>query len=169
MEMYAGRTHCRRVYGFEPSMVDQERGELLNEKVIIDTPALTDRFEYGIVSGRLRGELDVALEMTGLASVVPACATMTADDGLHKPDPNGLIALADRMAFSHAAFVGDTLDDMRTVQNYNAVRLEPDYLACQVLTGPAGEGNRAFFAENGADVIAPNVNALLRWFESFPN
>ena len=166
MEMYAGRTHCKRVYGFEPTLVDQERGELLNETVLIDTSALTDRYRYGIVSGRVRGELAVALEMTGLGNLIHPSATMTADDGLHKPDPNGLIAVADRMAFKIAAFVGDTLDDMRTVHNYREVRTEPGYLACQVLSGPAGEGNRQFFAGRGADVIAPDVNALMRWFES---
>ncbi|HEY3413728.1 MAG TPA: HAD family hydrolase [Armatimonadota bacterium] len=166
MEMYAGRTHCKRVYGFEPTLVDQERGELLNETVLLDTPALTDRYRYGIVSGRLRGELDVALEMTGLRGLIDRAATMTADDGLHKPDPNGLIVLADRMSFAAAAFVGDTLDDMRTVHNYRKVRTEPGYLACQVLSGPAGEANRQFFADHGADVVAPDVNALMRWFES---
>lgn len=166
MEMYAGRTHCKRVYGFEPSLVDQERGELLNEQVIIETPALTGRYKYGIVSGRLRGELEVAMEMTGLGDLVPISATITADDGLHKPDPNGLVELANRMGFANAAFVGDTLDDMRTVHNYRTVRTTPEYLACQVLSGPAGEANRTFFAERGADVIAPDVNALMRWFES---
>lgn len=166
MEMYAGRSHCKRVYGFEPTLVDQECGELLNETVLIDTSALTDRYRYGIVSGRVRGELDVALEMTRLAGLIQPDATMTADDGLHKPDPNGLIAVADRMAFKTAAFVGDTLDDMRTVHNYREVRAEPGYLACQVLTGPAGEANRQFFADRGADIIAPDVNALMRWFES---
>lgn len=166
MEMYAGRSHCRRVYGFEPTLLDQERGELANERVLIDAGALTDRYKYGIVSGRTRGELEVALEMTGLGEKIHPAATMTADDGLHKPDPNGLVALAGCMGFGVAAFVGDTLDDLRTVLNYRKVQAEPAFMACQVLSGPAGEVNRKFFQEKGADVIAPDVNALMRWLET---
>lgn len=163
MEMYAGRSHCQRVYGFEPSLVDQKIGELTKEEVILDTAALPTRFHYGVVTGRLRGELEVAMEMTGLGDRVAVEATMTADDGLHKPDPNGLIALAERMRPTVAAFVGDTLDDLRTVLNYHEVQESPAFLACQVLTGPAGEANRTFFAENGADIVAPDVNALVAW------
>lgn len=165
MEMYAGRSHCQRVYGFEPCIVDQEIGELTREQVIIDTDALPSRFHYGVVTGRLRGELDVAMEMTGIGSHIHLDATMTADDGLHKPDPNGLITLAEKMRPTVAAFVGDTLDDMRTVLNYHKVREQPAFLACQVLTGPAGEANRQFFADQGADIIAPDVNALVQWLD----
>ncbi|HEY3266871.1 MAG TPA: HAD family hydrolase [Armatimonadota bacterium] len=162
-EYYAGRSHCKRIYGFEPGIVDQEIGELTKENVIIRANDLPSAFQYGIVTGRVRGELDVAMEMTNLDGHVAPGATMTADDGMHKPDPNGLIALADFMHPSTAAFVGDTLDDMRTVHNYRKVRETPAFLACQVLTGPAGERNRQFFADRGADVIAPNVNALVGW------
>lgn len=169
MEMYAGRTHCQRVYGFEPAIVDQERGELLNEYVIIQTDALTNRYRYGIVSGRSRGELDVALEMTGLNGIIHPDATYTADDGPLKPEPDGLMKLANQMAFSAAAFVGDTLDDMRTVPNYRKMQTQPPFLACQVLSGPAGEANRQFFADHGADVIAPDVNVLMRWLEGMGN
>lgn len=162
-EFYAGRSHCLRVYGFEPEIVDQQIGELTRETVIIQPEVLDTRFQYGIVTGRLRGELDVAMEMTALESVIHPTATMTADDGMHKPDPNGLITLAERMNPGAAVFVGDTLDDMRTVLNYRQVRQQPPFLAAQVLTGPAGEKNRQFFADAGADIIAPDVNALMAW------
>lgn len=162
-EFYAGRSHCLRVYGFEPEIVDQECGELTRETVIIDPAALVPRFQYGVVTGRLRGELDVAMEMTALEKLIHPTATMTADDGMHKPDPNGLIALAERMRPAGAIFVGDTLDDMRTVLNYRKAQAGPPFLAAQVLTGPAGEKNRRFFADAGADIIAPDVNSLLRW------
>lgn len=162
-EFYAGRSHCRRVYGFEPEIVDQECGELTKETVIIDPAVLDARFQYGVVTGRLRGELDVAMEMTALEEIIHPTASMTADDGMHKPDPNGLIALEERMAPTGAIFVGDTLDDMRTVLNYRKVQENPPFLAAQVLTGPAGEKNRQFFADAGADIIAPDVNALMRW------
>lgn len=166
MEMYAGRSHCRRVYGFEPCLVDQEIGVLTNEETIIRADAIPDRFRYGVLTGRLRGELVVALEMTGLESRLHPGAMMTADDGAHKPDPNGLIALAETMRPTVAAYVGDTLDDLRTVLNYRAVRETPGFLACQVLTGPAGEANRRFFADQGADIIAPDVNALVQWLDA---
>jgi phosphoglycolate phosphatase-like HAD superfamily hydrolase len=149
--------------------VEQEIGELTKEQVIIDPGILPQRFHYGVVTGRLRGELAVAMEMTGLESHIHVDATMTADDGLHKPDPNGLIMLAGTLRPTVAAFVGDTLDDLRTVLNYRKVQAEPAFLACQVLSGPAGEANRQFFADHGADVIAPDVNDLMRWLDSETN
>jgi hypothetical protein len=54
---------------------------------------------------------------------------------------------------------------MRTVLNYRKMREAPPFLACQVLTGPAGEKNRQFFADAGADIIAPDVNAAMRWLD----
>jgi HAD superfamily phosphatase len=162
-EYYAGRSHCQRVYGFEPEYVDEETGQLVLEKVLIDTSLLPEGYHYGIVTGRNRGELGVALEVTGLEEAIHPERTMTHDEGFHKPDPGGLVALAESMKHGPAVFVGDTVDDLRTVLNYRKERQEPFFLACQVLTGPAGEKNRQFFADEGADVIAPDVNALLKW------
>lgn len=166
MEMYAGRSHCRRVYGFDPDIVDQEIGELTKEEVVLDTGSLPSRFQYGVVTGRLSGEMEVGMEMIGLRGHLAPENVMTADDGLYKPDPGGLITLADRMRPTAAAFVGDTLDDLRTVLNYREARDDPPFLAVQVLTGPAGEKNRSFFADQGADIIAPNVNCFLSWLDT---
>lgn len=165
-EHYAGRRLCRDMYGFDAVIVDTDEGEMIHERRLIEPERLPASWKYGVLTGRNNGEMRAALTMTGLAGTVPPEWIATCDDGVHKPDPNGLLLLTERMAPAAAAFVGDTIDDLRTVLNYRKVRSEPPWLACAVLSGPAGERNRDFFAASGADVIAPDVNALVSWLAS---
>lgn len=165
-EYYAGRARCRSVYGFDAEHVTHDDGEMLTETVLLDPAVLQPYWHYGIVTGRNRGELIAGMELAALEPMIHPDFTLTADDGLHKPDPNGLLALSDALRPEAAAFVGDTVDDLRTVLNYRKVRQNPPFIACQVLTGPSGEANRQFFADEGADIIAPDVNTLLRFMAS---
>jgi HAD superfamily hydrolase (TIGR01548 family) len=165
-EHYAGRRLCRDMYGFDAAIVDFDEGEMIHERRLIEPERLPGAWKYGVLTGRNNGEMRAALTTTGLAGAIPPEWIATCDDGVHKPDPNGLLLLTDRMAPAAAAFVGDTIDDLRTVLNYRKVRSGPPWLACAVLSGPAGEKNRDFFAASGADVIAPDVNALIAWLAS---
>lgn len=162
-EHYAGRRLCREMYGFDATIVDHDDGEMIHERRLLDPDALPQAWKYGILTGRNNGEMRAALAITGLAGTVPTEWIATCDDEVHKPDPGGLMLLTDRMEPVAGAFVGDTIDDIRTVLNYRKVRSEPSWLACAVLSGPAGEKNREFFVESGADVVAPDVNALVSW------
>jgi phosphoglycolate phosphatase-like HAD superfamily hydrolase len=70
-------------------------------------------------------------------------------------------ALLARLGSRTALYIGDAPDDLRTVL---AFRNLPEaqamtLLSAQVLTGPAGAASAPLFAE--ADVLAPDVNAVL--------
>ena len=60
-------------------------------------------------------------------------------------------------------YIGDTLDDLRTVRALNALNILPPFLIALVLTGPAGAANLKLFQKNGADLIADDVNEVLTW------
>jgi acid stress-induced BolA-like protein IbaG/YrbA len=77
----------------------------------------------------------------------------------------GLALLQQRLGFQNAVYIGDTLDDLRTVKNFNERHAAggATFLSAQVLTGPAGKANEKLFRNAGADLIAPDVNAVLDW------
>ncbi|NMC82704.1 MAG: hypothetical protein GYA63_07630 [Armatimonadetes bacterium] len=164
-EYYAGGRHCRRIYSFEPGIVGIHEGEMERERVIIDRDAMPNRFTYAILSGRTTGELGFGLESTRLGDLISPRETVDADEGPLKPNPGGLFTLTDRLGSKAAVYVGDTVDDLRTVLNYRREGGTVPFLACQVLTGPAGMANLEFFANQGADVVASDVNNLLRWLD----
>jgi hypothetical protein len=47
----------------------------------------------------------------------------------------------------------------------NARPHDPTVWVCMTLTGPNGEKNRTLFLEQGADIIATDVNALLGYLK----
>jgi phosphoglycolate phosphatase-like HAD superfamily hydrolase len=73
----------------------------------------------------------------------------------------------DKMGVLSAIYVGDTVDDLKMVNDYkaNARPYDPVVWVCMTLTGPNGEKNRTFFLEQGADIIATDVNALLGYLK----
>jgi len=91
---------------------------------------------------------------------------VTKSDGFQKPQPGGLAKLAERMGFSNALYIGDALDDLRTVKNFNAAHDPVTFLSAQVLTGPAGKANEKLFRTSGADILAADVNEVLDWLHT---
>jgi phosphoglycolate phosphatase-like HAD superfamily hydrolase len=122
--------------------------------------ALRDRFAVGVVTGRPAAEADVALDRAGLD--LPDEHRFTMDDPAPgKPDPTALVTLAERFDARAVAFVGDTLDDVRTAVNASEADSSRTYHGVGVLTGGVtGESGRRKYRDAGASAVVPDVNAL---------
>ncbi len=167
-EIYGGVEWCARLYGFHPEYI-QDAGYVDKEKILLDVQRLPGRsVSLGVVSGRTREETQLVIEKLALQAAIPPEYTITVSDGLRKPDPKTLRELRDRMKFRRAVFIGDSLDDLRTVNGYRELpgsRKTPVH-SCQVLSGAGGKDNQKLFLENSAEIIAPDVNAFLTWFKN---
>jgi HAD superfamily hydrolase (TIGR01548 family) len=161
-ELYAG-DRSAQLYGREASRYHGE-GYLDRERVLIDLSLIPADMKLGIQTGRTYEEAQCGLGLCNLAERIPETACITKRDGFHKPEPGGLATLASRLGTATCGiYIGDTLDDWKTVKALNAAGSCPPFLGALVLTGPAGKANEAAFKRQGADVIAENVNEVLNW------
>lgn len=162
-ELWAGDL-CPRLYGFTPEHYAGP-GWIRLDRALLDLsqmpPAL---MQVGVVTGRTLAEAQVALERVGLAERIPLPGPqgITKDDDFYKPEPWGMRALLTRLGSRVALYIGDTIDDLRTVL---AFRRLPEaeritLLSAQVLTGTTPPDVAPhLFAE--ADILAPDVNHVL--------
>jgi HAD superfamily hydrolase (TIGR01548 family) len=159
-QLYLGSDLYRELEGGEPDL-DTE-GFIHDEPVLLGAEAreTLEAWPLGILTGRPAAEAEIALERIGLS--IPETYRFTMDDWEGgKPDPGALIELADRLGADRPVFVGDTLDDIRTVNN--AVEADPSrtYLGVGVLTGGlSGEAGRRKYRNVGADIVIESVNEL---------
>jgi HAD superfamily phosphatase len=158
--LYLGGDLYRELEGDEP--VIGAPGYIHDEPVLVDPETiedLTERFAVGVFTGRPAPEADIALDRVGLD--VPREHRITMDDEPPgKPEPDGLIALADRLGADHVAFAGDTLDDVRTVRAATD-RDDRTYHGIGVLTGGlTGAEGRRRFEKAGADAVVASADAL---------
>jgi HAD superfamily phosphatase len=161
-EMLAGDL-CPRMYGFAAQLY-HGRGYIYNDRCLLDHALLPHSKKIGMQTGRTYEEAVIGREFCQLEAILPDNLCVTKRDGFHKPEPGGLELLASRLGTSAGGiYIGDTLDDMRTVRNLNALGATPPFLAALVLTGPAGASNEALFRREGADLIAADVNEVLQW------
>ena len=163
LEMFAGDL-SERLYG-APATLYTGPGYIYKDKPLLDLAKLPPGIPLGLQTGRTREEAQVGLELCGLAGHIPDDHIITKNSGFPKPLPGGLRLLAKRMGFRTAVYIGDTRDDLRTVQAFNADRAEGDavFLSAQVLTGPLGKTNEKMFRQSGADIVANDVNDVLDW------
>lgn len=168
-EYYAGPALCREFYGFEPEHY-KGRGLVENESPIVD-PALVGELAgfgmvFGVLSGRTVEEADYVLERLGIERYLHPRGKVV-DDGTvpPKPDPDGLIELARRTAFTSALYVGDVPDDWTTVKAYaEALPQGPPVLGCMVATGADPNGRvTEHFERSGVHCLAADVNVLLNF------
>jgi HAD superfamily hydrolase (TIGR01548 family) len=159
--LYLGDDLYRSLEGGDPPF--DAPGYIHDEPVLVATrtlDTLTDAYHVGILTGRPAAEADIALDRVGLDVSEPHRFTM--DDWAEgKPNPFALVTLAERFDADRVAFVGDTLDDVRTA--VNAARTDPDrtYHGIGVLTGGlrGSDGREKFIAE-GADAVIETINDL---------
>lgn len=163
-EMYAGDAACRDLYGFTPQHIHGD-GYLEKETVLLDSDLLPAKTKNGVLTGRIAAETQIALQRAGLTQKIPASHWVTESDGVRKPDARALALLQERMNFKLGIYIGDTIDDLRVVQNFRESRAtgRARVLSCLVLSGPAGASNRRAFLEAGAEIVAPDVNAVLSY------
>jgi len=159
--LYLGSDRYRDLEGGEPPV---ETDGYIDDEPVLASPgtlaALRARYAVGVFTGRPAAEAAIALDRVGLDLPADARVTMD-DDPPGKPDPAGLIALAERLGGRRVAYVGDTLDDVATARNAAAADPDRVYRAVGVLTGGLrGEAGRRAFADAGADTVVDTVDAL---------
>ena len=163
-EMLAGE-HCERLYGYSPTLYTGT-GYINHDKPLLEISKVPKDMKLGVQTGRTYAEAMIGMEFSHLESLIPEEHIITKRDGFHKPQPGGLALLAERLGFQCAIYIGDTLDDLKTVRNFNAAHAPTQFLAAQVLTGPVGTANEKLFKNAGADLIAPTVNDILNWIKN---
>ncbi len=159
-QLYLGSELYHELEGEEPSF--DAPGFIHDEHTLIDE-ATRDALDLplGVLTGRPAAEADIALDRVGLD--IPREHRITMDDPeAGKPDPAGLVTLADRLGADSLVFVGDTLDDVRTAVDADADD-NRTYRGVGVLTGGlTGETGRKTFERAGASTVLDSVNALPR-------
>jgi HAD superfamily hydrolase (TIGR01548 family) len=159
--LYLGSELYRELEGSDPPF--EARGYVHDEPVLVAEETLTAldaAYHLGVLTGRPAAEADIALDRVGLT--LPDAHRFTMDDWDEgKPHPGALVALAERFDADRVAFVGDTLDDVRTA--VRAAEADPDraYYGIGVLTGGLrGSDGRETFVAAGADAVVETVNDL---------
>jgi HAD superfamily hydrolase (TIGR01549 family) len=138
------------------------RARIVDESTVRD---LQRRFDVGVLTGRPAAEADIALDRAGLDLDPGQRYTMDDWEG-GKPDPTALMALAALFEADAVAFVGDTLDDVRTAVNADREDDERAYFGVGVLTGGlTGEAGTRKYAAAGAAVVLDSVNDLPKLLE----
>lgn len=159
VETYSGDL-CSEVYGFEPAWV-QGPGLIHRDRAILDRALVPPDLKLAIATGRTRGEAHTGLRLMGWADIFAPDCVITEDDGVLKPDPGILDLAVRRISARHPMYVGDSPDDLLTVQRYKA--RVGRMLACMVLTGVGNRSSerRETYIAQSVDLIADNVNAAL--------
>ncbi|MGM0590367.1 MAG: TIGR01548 family HAD-type hydrolase [Halobacteriota archaeon] len=159
--LYLGSDLYRDIEGGTPPF--ESRGYIHDEPVLADpqtVETLVERFDVGVLTGRPAAEATIALDRVGLSVPDEHRFTMDNWEG-GKPDPHALVTLAARFDADTVAFVGDTLDDVRTAVNAASDDPTRHYVGVGVLTGGlTGEDGRRKFEGEGAGAVVESVNDL---------
>ncbi|MFD1511794.1 TIGR01548 family HAD-type hydrolase [Halomarina rubra] len=159
-QLYLGSDLYRELEGGD-TIIERE-GFIHDESVLVAPETLDhlrERYAVGVVTGRPEAEAALALERVGLD--LPDEHVVTMDSPVAgKPDPEGLVGLAERLDADRLAFAGDTLDDVQTVHNARTVD-DRTYFGIGVLTGGlTGETGREAFERVDADAVVETVDDL---------
>ena len=158
-QLYLGAELYRELEHAEPDI--EAEGFIRDEPVLLksETVAALSAFDVGVLTGRPRAEAELALDRIGLEIDTEHRFTMDDWEG-GKPDPDALVTLAERFGADRIAFVGDTLDDVRTALNAREID-DRTYYGIGVLTGGLnGEEGRRKYERVGADAVLDSVNDL---------
>ena len=164
-EMYGGVDYCERLYGFKPAY-NRRQGLLNDERVMID-PEVIKPFlpKVGILTGRTKNEMDIALERSGLKDMIDP-GLIISDGGStpdkRKPHPENLIKLARKIKGQVTVYVGDVLDDLIIVNNANVNREAPSVFMSSLVVSPLRRAEVEFYMLEGADMISLDVNDALK-------
>jgi len=110
------RLKIRPQYVFSSGLVKQER--------VLAPPDLLDALEevgiskFGLITGRIRAEVEAALEKLPFRSKFAPESVITGEE-IAKPNPASLERLARSLGTSSGLYIGDTADDCILVKNFN--------------------------------------------------
>ncbi len=161
-EIYGGIDYCKKLYGFKPEFIKQ-RGLINQEKALLGTEDLRPFYpKIGILTGRTKEEARVALNFAAISNMVTEKAVIVDDGGPTKPDPRILLNLGEILNTGMGIYIGDTIDDFKTVANFRA--MEPKEVGkIRFLTGIVirRESEKEMFLDLGADVVAEEPKQIL--------
>ena len=158
-QLYLGPKLYRAFEGGETDL--EVSGFIHDEPVLIDDETvarLRERWALGILTGRPEAEAEVALERAGFGDLDPAHRFTMDDWTAGKPDPAALIELANRLDAEALAFVGDTLDDVKTAVNADTADNRSFYGVGVLTGGLTGELGRKKYEQAGAAAVVDSVN-----------
>jgi len=163
-ELYAGVDYCKQLYGFNPEYV-REQGLLNQEKVLLEADNLKSFSpKIGILTGRTNEEAQIALEFAGLNTMVSPKALIADDGNLTKPDPRILLQIGKSLDTEVGIYIGDTIDDFKTVANLQNMRPEEKKTDLLFLSGiiAGRELDREMFLNLKADIVTDDPNKTLK-------
>jgi len=137
-------------------------GLIHDEPVLVDAEtiaAVEAVAAVGVVTGRPTAEAQIALERTPL-SVDPAAMVTMDDDCADKPDPAGVLAVAETLATDRVYFIGDTVDDMTAVTAAAAADAARAYIGVGVTGVGDAEGGGEHLSAAGARVLIETVQEV---------
>lgn len=163
-ELYGGVDYCKKLYGFKPPY-NRRKGLINEERILIKEDALKSFLpKVAILTGRTKKETEAALERASLKDLIPK-KQIIFDGGLKeemkKPRPGALLKLADILKSKLAVYVGDVLDDLKTVRNANQADLSRLFLSC-IIVSPLRREEVSFYQAEKADIISLDVNRALK-------
>jgi HAD superfamily hydrolase (TIGR01548 family) len=160
--LYLGSERYREFEGGDPPL--DASGYIEDEPALIDAEtvaALRELADLAALTGRPAQEAEVALSRVGLGDLPPERRVTMDGDLPGKPDPAGLVALAERLDARSVLFAGDTLDDVRTAVAAGETDSTRTYRGVGVLTGGlTGESGRTKYKDAGAWRVVESVNDL---------
>lgn len=164
-EMYGGVDFCKKLYGFEPGY--NRRKGLLNEERVMINPEILKPFlpKVGILTGRTKNEMKIALERSGLKDMIDPGLIISdggASPSKRKPHPENLIKLGSKIAGQVTVYIGDVLDDLIIVNNANMNRESTSVFMSCLVVSPLRRGEVEFYMLEGADMISLDVNDAIK-------
>lgn len=123
-EIYWGAEMVRQKLGIEPrytvrrGMVEDEQAFAMPE--LMEDLAALGLHKWGIITGRIAIEMDIALSL--LPANLQQPPVRVTGDMMRKPDPAALVYVVQTLGSSGGYYIGDTADDLRLVQYYEALR-----------------------------------------------
>mgnify|MGYP002760982589 CR=1 FL=1 len=137
-------------------------GLIHDEPVLVDaeTVATVEAVAaVGVVTGRPAAEAQLALDRTPL-SVDPAAMVTMDDDCPDKPDPAGVLAVAETLGTDRVYFIGDTVDDMTAVTAAAAADPARTYIGVGVTGVGDADGAGEHLTAAGAGVLVETVQGV---------
>jgi len=166
--LYLGREKFLECFQHEP-IVDVPGYYLSEENIISEhmVDQFLNQFNVGILTGRPLFEAHMALKNIGI-NISSTHIVAMENSPLKKPHPDGLLTLAEELNSSSLVFVGDTLDDIKTVMNAKKADPSRNYRGVGVLTGGlSGNSGKKMFEENGAVAVISTINDLPELLSEF--
>jgi HAD superfamily hydrolase (TIGR01548 family) len=115
---------------------------------------LSESFDFGIFTGRLRMEADITLER--FASTYRFDPIVAAEDVVRaKPAPDGLLQIADRCPSRKLWYVGDTVDDARSAKAAGVA-----FVGIAAPGSPRRNELESLLWSEGAIAVLPDINTL---------